>query len=123
MLFKRAYILALSILYNIYIFISPTTEEPLGIVALHFPRGLTQSVSAATAALDQRLRVEDIQNLNRCRSYWSTRAEDSRSTILVELVVVLSWDNTTHNNYDILTTELLKLCNNLRYKGKVTCCE
>ena len=65
------------------------------------------------------LLAENLHNLNGSRSHRSTGAEDSRSTILVQLLVVLGGDNTTHNNYDILPTELLELCDNLGNKCEV----
>ena len=66
---------------------------------------------------------EALEHLDSCGSYWGTRPEDCCGAILVELVVVLSWDNTTYNNHDILTTELLELCEDLWNEGEVTCCE
>ena len=67
--------------------------------------------------------AQDLHNLDSCSSHWSTRAEDSCSTVLIELVVVLSRDNTTHNNYDILSTELLELSDDLRNECEVTSSE
>ena len=67
------------------------------------------------------LRVTESAALAAARWLGKGAKEDGDGAALVELIVVLCWDNTTNNNYDILATELTELLDNLRNECKVTC--
>ena len=53
-------------------------------------------------------------------SYAGTRTKDSCYTCLVQEIIVLCRDNTTRSNHDVLTTQFLEFCNNLRNQSLVT---
>ena len=70
-----------------------------------------------------RLLCQDIEHLDSCSCNGSTRAEDCRSTLLIQLIVVLCGDNTTYYNYDILAAQLRELCDDLGKEGEVNRCK
>lgn len=56
-----------------------------------------------------------------CRvSHRGTRTEDCGNTCFVEEVIILCRDDTTGNDHDVLTSELLQLLKKLRDKSLVT---
>ena len=65
------------------------------------------------------LTQQDLEDLDGSGSDRSTRAEDSGSTGLVQIVVVLVRDDTTNDNHDIFTAQFLELFDNLRYQRLV----
>ena len=51
----------------------------------------------------------------------SAGTEDGHCTGIVEELVVLGGNHTTHGDHDVGTTEFFKLFDDLRHKGLVTC--
>ena len=66
---------------------------------------------------------QQLQHLDRRLRDRSTGAEDSGSAILIQLIVILSGNYTTHNNDDILATQLLQLGDDLGNQREVACSE
>ena len=67
--------------------------------------------------------VENLHNLTASLGNGGARTEDGGNTCFVEEVVVLCWDDTTSDDEDVFTAELLQLFNHLWHEGLVTCGE
>ena len=65
------------------------------------------------------LTQQDLEDLDGSGSDRCTRTEDSGSTGLVQIVVVLVRNDTTDDNHDIFTAQFLELFDNLRHQSLV----